>query len=178
MPTSRSRPDSDVPELVLRAVSFAARRHGRQMRKDRETPYIAHPMRVMFILSHVFGVEDAEVLAAGVLHDTIEDTTTDYDDVRKEFGDRVAMIVGALSKDKRLQEDRREADYFAALAKAPVEVKLCKLADTLDNMIDSGSLKDPSKTMAKAQHVINIFTPGFPEKWKHVLEIVKCRIKV
>ena len=61
-------------DLLLDAVSFAARAHQGQFRKDGRTPYASHPTRVCLVMRCVFGVEDPEVLAAAVLHDTIEDT--------------------------------------------------------------------------------------------------------
>lgn len=159
-------------ELVLKAITFAAQRHHGQMRKDKLTPYVAHPFRVLFLLRHLFGVEDPEVLAAGALHDTIEDTTTDYDDVLRGFGPRVAGFVALLTKDKRMQEEEREREYFEGLRTAPVEVKLCKLADTLDNVLDSKDLppQGQEKARRKARQLIEIFEPGFPREWAHALE--------
>ncbi len=170
---------SMIPDIVLQAVQFAAREHHGQMRKDGRTPYVSHPYRVMFLLRHVFGMEDPEVLAAGVLHDTIEDTTADYDDVVGKFGPRVAGIVAALSKDSRLPEEEREETYFEHLRKAPVEVKLCKLADTLDNLLDSRNAKPgfQAKTAGKARDLLSRFEPGFPAEWKHVLEAVRAEVK-
>ena len=89
-------------DLLLAAISFAARAHQGHFRKDGETPYIAHPLRVMAVASLLFGVTDMETLMAAVLHDTIEDTKTDHDDLSQQFGSRVADYVAALSKDKRL----------------------------------------------------------------------------
>ena len=169
--------DSDQT-MVLRAISFAARQHEGQLRKDGQTPYIAHPLRVLTIMATVFGVKDPELLAAAVLHDTIEDTTTDRDDLIERFGERVAGFAAALTKDTRLPEEEREKAYFETLAAAPVEVKLCKLADTYDNLIDSAALSDQSraKTKRKAQELVKLFTPGFPPEWHHVLEQVEWQI--
>jgi len=160
--------------MVLWALSFAARRHEGQVRKDGRTPYIAHPARVLAIMSIVFGVEDPETLAAAVLHDTIEDTTTDRDDLIEHFGPRVAEFVALLSKDTRLPEPEREARYLATLAAAPLEVKLCKLADTYDNMIDSSCLPEAlrAKKRREARRLIELFEPGFPAPWRHVLDVV------
>ena len=74
-------------QLLMQAISVAARAHEGQCRKDGATPYIAHPVRVMMILRHVFGVDDPQVLMAGVLHDTIEDTTVDRDFLIEQFGE-------------------------------------------------------------------------------------------
>jgi guanosine-3',5'-bis(diphosphate) 3'-pyrophosphohydrolase len=127
-------------DLVLRAISFATRAHRHQFRKDGVTPYSSHPMRVCFVLRHVFQVEDEEILAAAVLHDTIEDTHTDYDDLLDEFGPNVATWVALLSKDKRRVESEREELFRQQIAAAPWQVHLCKLADLYDNLLDCASL--------------------------------------
>src|SRR5438128_352105 len=88
----------DLIGPLQRAVSFAARAHRHQLRKDQRTPYIAHPMRVCLIVRHVFDIEDTETLLIAVLHDTIEDTTTDFDDIAQQFGPDVAEGVALLSK--------------------------------------------------------------------------------
>ena len=87
---------------LLDAAAFAARCHQGHFRKDGVTPYISHPFRVCLIVRDLFGVDDPNVLMAALLHDTIEDTTTDFDDVAEEFGPDVAAWTGALSKDSRL----------------------------------------------------------------------------
>src|SRR5947207_14097454 len=87
---------------LLSAASFAARAHRHQLRKDNQTPYAAHPFRVCLIVRHVFGFDDPKALAAALLHDTIEDTTTDRDDLIEQFGAEVAEWVAALTKDNRL----------------------------------------------------------------------------
>src|SRR5437868_12332903 len=96
---------------LLDAIAFAARAHHGQLRKDRQTPYVSHVFRVCLITRDVFGVSDTDVLMAAVLHDTLEDTTTDFDDLEKRYGRNVAGWVSLLSKDKRLPEKRREKAY-------------------------------------------------------------------
>jgi guanosine-3',5'-bis(diphosphate) 3'-pyrophosphohydrolase len=125
---------------LLEAIAFAARAHRGQVRKDKETPYASHAFRVCLILRHVFGVDASAVLTAAVLHDTVEDTNTDFDDIDDRFGTEIAGWVAALSKDKRLGFDEREAAYCQALAAAPWQVQVCKLADVFDNLLDSGYL--------------------------------------
>jgi (p)ppGpp synthase/HD superfamily hydrolase len=117
-------------------VSFASRAHQGQLRKDGRTPYASHPFRVCLVLRHVFGIDDLRALTAAALHDTIEDTTTDFDDLEKQFGAEVASWVAALSKDSRLPEPEREPAYEAQIARAPWQVKVCKLADMFDNLMD------------------------------------------
>jgi guanosine-3',5'-bis(diphosphate) 3'-pyrophosphohydrolase len=122
---------------LLEAVSFAARAHRGQMRKDGATPYASHVFRVCLVVRHIFGIEDPHALTAAVLHDTVEDTTTDFDDLEERFGAEVAGWVASLSKDKRLRDEERETTYEAGLARAPWQVKVCKLADIFDNLLDS-----------------------------------------
>src|SRR5439155_24241861 len=122
---------------LLEAVAFAARAHRHQLRKDGQTPYASHTFRVCLIVRHVFGVTDHAVLMAAALHDTVEDTTTDYDDLEERFGKEIAEWVAALSKDKRLPYRAREQSYEEGLAAAPWQVKVCKLADLFDNLLDS-----------------------------------------
>src|SRR5262249_22101667 len=95
-------------ELVLGAIAFAAHAHRHQLRKDQRTHYASHAFRVCFTVRHVFGIDDNSVLAAAVLHDTLEDTTTDFDDLAESFGKEIADWVAQLSKDKRLVHDGRE----------------------------------------------------------------------
>jgi len=163
---------------LLKAISFAAQRHQGQMRKDKKTPYVAHPMRVSTILAQEFRVSDPDILTAALLHDTIEDTSTDWDDVAREFGSKVAGWVAALSKDKRVEEHERERVYFESLGKSCVEVKLCKLGDTLDNLIDVTGLERPAqeRALGKARHVVELFSPGWPDEWAHAMDRVKRAI--
>jgi guanosine-3',5'-bis(diphosphate) 3'-pyrophosphohydrolase len=133
-------PDPSSYRTVLDAIAFAARAHHGQMRKDGKTPYVSHVFRVAAVVRNVFGFDDPRMLATAVLHDTIEDTTTDFDDVESTFGREIAEWVAYLSKDKRSPEDQREWAYMEGLQKSPWQVKVCKLADIYDNLLDSGSL--------------------------------------
>jgi len=104
-------PMSDPNEIIFEAAAFAARAHRNQFRKDKETPYFSHPVRVCLVVRQVFGFDDPHMLTAALLHDTIEDTTTDCDDIIERFGPVVAKWVAALSKDSRMPHDEREAQY-------------------------------------------------------------------
>src|SRR6516165_2969152 len=101
-------PAKDHLQSLLAAISFAARAHQGQLRKDGRTPYASHVFRVCLIVRQIFGVDDTSVLMAAALHDTVEDTTTDYDDLKDEFGAEIAGWVADLSKDKRLPDAERE----------------------------------------------------------------------
>jgi len=138
------------------AVSFAARAHRSSMRKDGVTPYIAHPMRVTLTVLHKFDCDDEVALAAALLHDVIEDTTTDYDDLLKQFGKEVADTVAALSKDSRMIESQREAAYDRQLAAGPWQARLIKLADVYDNFCDAADADSRAKVRGKALRAVKI----------------------
>ncbi len=148
-------PKTPAKDILGRADRFAEERHEGQFRRDGRTPYVEHPRNVMAILRDELGVEDPEVLAAALLHDTIEDTRTDHDDLQDRFGRRVADLVAVLTKDKRLPEPRREREYFARLARAPREAKLCKAADTLHNLRDTDAAHRP-KALGKARKLLRV----------------------
>ena len=164
--------------LVLDAVSLATRAHQGQNRKDGTTPYVAHPVRVMAIVALQFGVEDSEVLAAAVLHDVLEDTTVDRDDLDEKFGSQVAQYVAELSKDGRLLEEQRERQYMEQLLAASEGVKLCKLADLLDNLTDLTGMSQRAreKKIAHAQETLRLFEPHLKDRWSHALQAVREQI--
>lgn len=163
---------------LLRAISFATREHEGQYRKDGKTPYVAHPLRVYTIASQLFGISDTETLAAAVLHDTLEDTLADRDDLIEHFGPRVAEFVALLSKDKRLPEEEREKSYLDALRDGPLEVKLLKVADLYDNLIDSSGLPRElrSRKIRKANEVLAMYDEDFPPSWRHVLSALRAQV--
>ena len=150
-------PVVDPVQTMLRAASFAARKHHGQTRADNQTPYFAHVARVTLILAHVFGCEDEEVLTAALLHDTVEDTATDYDEVAEWFGPRVAEYVVLLTKNVMLPKKEREEDYFARLADAPEAVMIAKMADLYDNLSDRIHSPKLRKTAATAEHLLGVF---------------------
>ena len=88
-----------MENVLDRAIVFATEVHQGQLRKGSKTPYILHPMEAAAIVSTM--TIDAEILAAAVLHDVVEDTPTTIEEVRDAFGDRVAFLVGSETEDKR-----------------------------------------------------------------------------
>jgi guanosine-3',5'-bis(diphosphate) 3'-pyrophosphohydrolase len=159
---------------LFEAVSFATRAHQGQMRKDGVTPYVSHPFRVALVVREVFGIDDISTLIAAILHDTVEDTRTDYDDVEKEFGPQVAQWVSALSKDKRQREPERERDYEQQLAAAPWQVKVCKLADIFDNLTDSINMpaEKRGKVAHNARRYLDALASDLPEQARRPWQIV------
>ena len=156
---------------VLRAIAFAARAHAGQLRKDGKTPYVSHVVRVSFVVRNIFGIDDPQILQAALLHDTIEDTTTDFDDIAAAFSPEVASWVAALTKDKRLADEAREAAYLDALVRAPWQVHVCKLADVYDNLLDSQHLDAAKRTKTRAR--ARFYLAGLAaSRHEHV---VRCR---
>lgn len=150
--------------LPMAAASFAARAHRHGLRKDGVTPYAAHPFRVCLVVRHIFGVDDPRVLAAALLHDTIEDTPTDYDDIADEFGTEIADWVAALTKEMRLPDDEREKKYRGVLASSPWPVIVCKLADIYDNLTDSATLtsEQRAKTVERSRIYLETMRAALP----------------
>jgi len=173
-------PDPSPPsnDLIFEAAAFAARAHRHQVRKDRETPYVSHVFRVCLVVRQVFGFDDPRVLAAALLHDTIEDTATDCDDLIERFGPDVARWVAALTKDMRLPHDDREAAYVRTLAAADWQVKVCKLADVYDNLADSRHLPDAGRrrTAAKSRLYLDAVRTSLPTQAQEALRLTVARL--
>jgi guanosine-3',5'-bis(diphosphate) 3'-pyrophosphohydrolase len=123
--------------LVLKAAEFAARKHSNQRRKDKSaSPYINHPIALAEVLSRVGGIKSPEVLAAALLHDTMEDTQTTRAELRKAFGPSIAKIVEEVTDDKRLPKLKRKELQVEHAAHISKSAKLVKLADKISNLSD------------------------------------------
>ena len=123
--------------LLFRALSFAAEKHQHQRRKDAEArPYINHPIAVASILANEGGITDPEILAAAILHDTIEDTETSSEELVRLFGDRIATTVAEVTDDKGLPKAERKQLQITHGPALSEEAKLVKLADKISNLRD------------------------------------------
>jgi len=169
---------ADANDIVFQAAAFAARAHRHQLRKDKETPYFSHPVRVCLVVRHVFGFDDPRMLAAALLHDTIEDTTTDYDDLIEHFGPEVAKWVSALSKDSRMPNDEREEAYCRQLSASDWQAKVIKLADQYDNLGDCAYLdtKGRKKTAKKVRAYVEAVRHGLPPEGERAVRLVEERV--
>jgi len=127
---------SDLSRL-LHAISFAAAKHRNQRRKDKDaSPYINHPIALAALLNTVGGIADVVVLQAAILHDTVEDTDTSYDELLAQFGRQVADIVMEATDDRQLEKARRKALQIEHAPHASREAALVKLADKICNLRD------------------------------------------
>lgn len=123
--------------LILDAAAFAAQRHRHQRRKDADaSPYINHPLALADILAREGGVEDGVVIAAALLHDTIEDTETTLEELEVRFGKRVSAIVAEVTDDKSLPKDERKRLQIVTAPAKSKGGKLVKLADKIANLRD------------------------------------------
>ncbi len=124
--------------LLDRAIIFAVRAHQGMERRGKDLPYIVHPMEAVSILATM--TNDQEMLAAAALHDVVEDTPTTIDELRREFGDRVAKLVESESEEdiqglSRTESwKQRKQAAINRLANAPRDSKMVALGDKLSNM--------------------------------------------
>ena len=128
-----------MDDILDRAIRFATDAHAGQLRKMADTPYILHPMEVASIIATM--TKDVEVMAAGMLHDTIEDCHVPADVIREQFGPRVYALVMSETEDKLpgLSPSgswlTRKQDSLLVLENTPFpEVKILWLADKLSNI--------------------------------------------
>ncbi|MFA4875548.1 MAG: bifunctional (p)ppGpp synthetase/guanosine-3',5'-bis(diphosphate) 3'-pyrophosphohydrolase [bacterium] len=153
-------PDADV-DLLRRAYIFSAKVHQGQTRLSGET-YLNHPIEVAAILANL--KLDAATVAAGLLHDTIEDTTATPKELKEMFGEEVAGLVDGMTKLSRIElqsREQREAENFRKMIVAmarDIRVILIKLADRLHNMRTLRSLP-PEKQKRIAQETLDIYAP-------------------
>ena len=123
--------------LILKATHFAAQKHREQRRKDEyASPYIIHPISVALAIAQIGGVDDPEILAAALLHDTIEDTNTTSEELEEQFGEQVCKYVLEVSDDKSLpkaERKKRQIEHAKTLSKGAA---LIKLGDKISNVTD------------------------------------------
>ena len=154
-------PSTDV-SMIEKAYRLASKAHGSQRRKSGE-PYIVHPLWVAIILADL--EMDKETIVSGMLHDVVEDTDVSEEDIRREFGDEVALLVDGVTKLGRLSYSSDKLDVqaenlrkmFLAMAK-DIRVIIIKLADRLHNMRTLQFMK-PEKQKEKAKETMDIYAP-------------------
>ena len=130
--------------LVSAAADLAARRHNGMARKGRGSdPYINHLAEVANILAEVTDGADAELVAAGWLHDTVEDTGTTRDELAQRFDERVAALVVEVTDDMSLPKAARRQRQIEDAPHKSAGAKLIKIADKISN-IRARIHRDPS----------------------------------
>src|SRR6267143_1803087 len=155
-----NRPTEDL-ELVRKAYEFSQKHHAGQSRASGE-PYLAHPLEVALVLAEM--KMDPVSIAAGLLHDSVEDTSVTVVDIRKEFGEQVAHIVEGVTKISQIDFHTREEQQAENLRKMmlamvdDIRVVLIKLADRLHNMRTLEHLP-PDRQQKIAQETLDIYAP-------------------
>ncbi len=153
-------PDADI-EILKRAYQFSSEAHFSQKRVE-GSPYIEHPVAVASILADM--KMDIATIAAGLLHDTIEDTNTTVTDIKDLFGEEVAFLVEALTKLSRIEfktKEEAQAENFRKMLLAmseDVRVILIKFADRLHNMRTLQHLPE-NKQQRIASETLEIYAP-------------------
>lgn len=155
------RPNTDLSDIE-KAYEIAKAAHGNQRRKSGE-PYIIHPLSVAIILAEL--EMDKETIIAGILHDVVEDTSVTDEELKKEFGNEVALLVDGVTKLTQLNysQDKIEVQaenlrkMFIAMAK-DIRVIVIKLADRLHNQ-RTMQYQSPEKQIEKSRETLDIYSP-------------------
>ena len=128
-----------MSELIDKAIAFAVKKHAGQVRKFGNTPYILHPLEVAVIVSTL--TSDEATIAAGLLHDTVEDTDTTPEEIKENFGSRVYALVASETEDKLSDKpasetwlERKQDSLLALEYTKDIEVKKMWLGDKLSNL--------------------------------------------
>jgi guanosine-3',5'-bis(diphosphate) 3'-pyrophosphohydrolase len=155
-------------DAVARAVAFEVRFHGGQQRPT-GVPYVEHLLEALEVLVRGAGVSDPDVLCAAALHDVVEDTPCSIGEVRAAFGDRVAELVGWVTKPDLVaggpdKKTVKEA-YLRRLAEAPEDAILVKLADRVSNVQTLRNLPLPRQREYYAQTVRFIVPLAASRDW-------------
>jgi len=166
---------SDDFSVVEKAYQLAEAAHGEQLRVSGE-PYIIHPLSVAVILSEL--ELDRETIAAGLLHDVVEDTLYEYKDIAEMFSEEIAHLVDGVTKLEKLEyssiEEQQAENYrkmFLAMS-SDIRVILIKIADRLHNL-RTMKVMPPEKQKIKAQETMDIYAP-----LSHRLGITKIRYEL
>jgi len=126
-----------VESQLFEALAFAAHKHRAQRRKDVEaSPYINHPIALARTLAVEGGIKDTKTLIAAVLHDTVEDTDTSFEEIRALFGAKVADVVREVTDDKTLEKADRKRLQIEHAPHMSKRAALVKLADKTSNLRD------------------------------------------
>jgi GTP pyrophosphokinase len=166
-PELRGLLPAPAADAVARAVEFAVRYHGDQTRPT-GAPYAEHLLEALEVLVRGASVTDPEILQATVLHDVVEDTACTIDDVGRAFGDRVAELVGWVTKPEPGEGADRAAvkeAYLTRLQDAPDDAVLVKLADRVSNVQTLRNLRLPKQRQYYAETVRYIIPLAAQRQW-------------
>lgn len=160
-------------DLVDKAIIYAVNHHKDIFRREKRVPYVVHPMEAMAIVASI--TEDNELIAAAALHDLIEDTDVTYEDLKKEFGDRIADIVlnesnNSFPNYKSLSWVETRQIGIDRLKNANLDCKIVALGDKLSNM---RAIRTDFKTCGNEFWLKFHETDPKLHKWRYT-ELTKC----
>lgn len=134
-----SQKEQEGLQVIFDALAYASKMHSAQRRKDnRDTPYINHPIDVARLLITEGGITDSNVIAAAILHDTIEDTEATVEDIERMFGEKILGFVLECTDDKSLPKAERKRLQVVNGPHKSQEAKCIKLYDKISNVRDIG----------------------------------------
>jgi len=140
MPTPNNQQNPAVIQRILAAAQFAAEKHAQQRRKGAaQEPYINHLIEVARLIADSSDQLDPELIMAGLLHDTVEDTGVTKEEIAHKFGPDVASLVAEVTDDKTLPKETRKALQVKNAPKKSLRGQTLKLADKISNVRDVGS---------------------------------------
>lgn len=165
------------------ALAYATKAHAGQTRSD-NTPYIAHPERVAKTIEQYKKSHNLDALiSAAYLHDTIEDTDTTFEDLKKMFGGLVAELVKELTSDKEKVKEMGKANYLISKMKGMSSYALAiKLADRLDNVSDLRTAKNPAwreKYRKETEQILDAIEKErvLTGTHKKIIELIRNKLK-
>src|SRR3954467_14261967 len=161
MKTVRANRPNDDLAIIKKAYDYSLKHHNGQSRASGE-PYLAHPLQVAQVLAEL--KLDPQAIAAGLLHDSVEDTVVTIQDIEREFGAQVAHIVEGVTKISKIDfasKEERQAENVRKMVLAMVDdirVVIIKLADRLHNMRTLEALP-PERQQQIARETLDIYAP-------------------
>ncbi len=165
-----------LPEIALLAQGFAMCAHRNQPRKHENAPYIVHPIRVAHIVAEY--TDDANVIAAAMMHDVLEDTDVTAEEMRRVFGDKITDLVLEVTDVSRpsdgMRKVRKEKDK-EHLAKSSAGGATIKLADLIDNCV---SIAAHDKGFApvylrEAEELLQVLKHGDRRLWERARDVLQ-----
>lgn len=155
-----------IPNMVNKAQKFAFEKHKNQKRKDGITPFSEHLEGVVNRLKNL-GISNEDVLCAAWLHDTLEDTSTTFDEINNIFGNTISVLVLSLTKDLNLSKKEIELQYIRQLRDSTPQAKIIKFCDISANLKDVVnapiSKTQKNKKVKKLFHYLRVIKKGLAE---------------
>lgn len=167
--------------LFIRAVSYSADKHRFQRRKGVDAPpYINHAIEVADLLANLGGVDELPTLLAAILHDTVEDTDATYEELEREFGQEVRLLVAEVTDDKdlpRVERKRLQVERAPRMSPRAKQIKIadkiCNVRDVVCNPPADWSVKTRREYLAWAERVVEGCRGANPNLTRYFDEVLR-----